>query len=1042
MRKLRGAYFNEQAYQRIDRQTQLPLALKRSLEILLAFPAQNASLEVKLYHLLVSEAETEAMRLRYQGSKEPSRQGLVKTLHLVSTRVISKLPIAVGESLASSVEVVPSGLRRDLLANALLTRRILSLQTTTDPGEAEQVFKASLVLATCYTAFRGLVISLKSLRGFELPLALEWPAGDWPADSPLNSDAEPSILVALRDEDWRGHTGGSALSWLCILVGQIRHYLELKEWKAVAEQLKAIANSLAQYENSDTKEFLAFSWPFEQLTAETLARINLELVDNVCKVVPAIDRLCGIDVRTVVSPRYGYSPKEKRFTDSEGRTWALPTSSICQWPPSASKTEEFEDEGHLQKVWCESFEKSTRKLLAVHVLGDAFSRIAIEDHHTRLTGLTQGTGEEPRSVTDAVQATHASLHATNPAIESMVSTQTMDIPGTPNVNIKTGDARPDESPPATTASPRKGVATARTFRRMQNEHWRRRGEQKLSGHVRVALLQWKLDETYSHPISEAGAQKLQFRESGVARQVSQLLAALDVDDSKNYSQLHQATERRGTEYLWTEKKDLPSWAEHRRQRLLSTAIEVCERFKVDLLVLPEYSVRPETVEWLKEELRHKGVAVLAGTYRQFDSAPDMLLGAKMSLLWPYPNDAASELSSALRQDNRTLASAERVRDGVVLEWERLKKYRAVAVDEYIRPSADPLMPLFHPRDIQDKLGISIPTQQLNRLLTATPLPLKYCLELICSELFMLTSPANLLLLAKDYEDQLSRFARGTTKKGWETVVEDLQNLANALAMASGLNMPRRSLLLVPAATSRTADYWIAGQANLLASGTTTVFCNGVLGKDFMGGSCFVGRESWKNGKDSIGLISTTTPYNGWSKGIYYNKPTDPLGESDQAMVIADIDPLNMQEGKPRPQMLPVPLQLVAYLPIAETLAHLPNSIPLMKQLLGKELGMIADIPAALIDYLYDDKHGRPELKEAEASLTQALRIGNVDLQVKRLKEMLQHFAKPVPAGSPPATIDREEENQQIAFLRLFYLLKDKLKISEADKFGLTSAKLI
>ncbi|AIS19236.1 hypothetical protein LT40_18290 [Pseudomonas rhizosphaerae] len=36
------------------------------------------------------------------------------------------------------------------------------------------------------------------------------------------------------------------------------------------------------------------------------------------------------------------------------------------------------------------------------------------------------------------------------------------------------------------------------------------------------------------------------------------------------------------------------------------------------------------------------------------------------------------------------------------------------------------------------------------------------------------------------------------------------------------------------------------------------------------------------------------------------------------MVIADIDPHNMLEGKPRPQMLPVPLQLVAYLPIVET----------------------------------------------------------------------------------------------------------------------------
>jgi hypothetical protein len=38
-------------------------------------------------------------------------------------------------------------------------------------------------------------------------------------------------------------------------------------------------------------------------------------------------------------------------------------------------------------------------------------------------------------------------------------------------------------------------------------------------------------------------------------------------------------------------------------------------------------------------------------------------------------------------------------------------------------------------------------------------------------------------------------------------------------------------------------------------------------------------------------------------------------------VIADIDPHNMLEGKPRPQMLPVPLQLVAYLPVVETVDY-------------------------------------------------------------------------------------------------------------------------
>jgi len=1047
LRKLRGTYFNEQAYKRIDKETQLPLTLKRSLEILQAFPAHNASMETKLYHLLISEAETEAMRLRYLGSKDQSRQGLVNTLHLVSSRVIAKLPVAAGENLSQNGEVAPDDLRRDLLANALLTRRIWSLQTSEKSGEAEQVFKASLVLATCYTAFRGLVISLKSLRGFELPVVIEWPAGDWPiADSALNSVPEPSILVALRSEDWRGHTGGSALTWLCVLVGQINHNLELNEWKTVAEQLKVIANSLANFENSGTDENLAFSWPFEQINAKTLARINLELVDTVCNVVRAIDRLCGIGVRTVVSPCYGYTPKTKRFTDSEGRTWAVTPSSICQWPLNASKTEEAEHEGSLQKIWCESYEKGTRKLLSVHVLGDAFARIAIEDRHTLLTGLNQGINESPSALTGNGNATQTSLPAIDIALASTATTEKKGIPGAPIVTITTGDASSEKLPQVARESTRKGEPTARAFRNMQNEQWARRGEQKVPGHVRVALLQWNVDETYSHPIAEVGAQALPFKESRVARQVSQLLASLDEDGSGNYERLHQATERRGTEYLWTEKKSLPSWAEHRRQRLLAKAIDVCERFKVDLLVLPEYSVRPETVVWLKEELRRKGVAVLAGTFRQFDVKPEELLSAKMSLLWPYPNAAATALGATLGLDSKALVSADQLKRGVVLEWERLKKYRAVAVEEYIQPSSDPLKPLFHSRDIfdlfQNKVGIAIPSQELNRLLTATPLPLKYCLELICSELFMLTSPANLPLLTRDYEAQLNHFFKGTSINGRKVVLTDFENLGNALAMGSDeLGAPRRSLLVVPAATSRTADYWIAGQTSLLAAGTTTVFCNGVLGKLFMGGSCFVGRESWKNSHQSIGLISSTTPYHGWSKGIYYNKPTDPLGESDQAMVIADIDPLNMQEGKPRAQMLPVPLQLVAYLPIAETLDRVCNSMPLVKQLLGKELETIADISPALVNYLQGDPPNIPALEKAKTSLTQALCIGNVDTQVKRLKEMLEHFSEPVLAGSPSAAIDMNKERQQIACLRLFCLLKAQLNTYEVKKFGDTSAKL-
>ncbi len=147
---------------------------------------------------------------------------------------------------------------------------------------------------------------------------------------------------------------------------------------------------------------------------------------------------------------------------------------------------------------------------------------------------------------------------------------------------------------------------------------------------------------------------------------------------------------------------------------------------------------------------------------------------------------------------------------------------------------------------------------------------------------------------------------------------DIKGLSAQLSISGDGIHARRSILAVPAATSRSADYWIVGQASFLAAGTATVFCNSIDGKTLVGGSCFIGCGSWKSEDRAIGYISKITPYHGWSKGIYYNDKNDALSKHDQAVVIADIDPYNMLEGKPRAQTMPSPLQLVAYLPLVES----------------------------------------------------------------------------------------------------------------------------
>ncbi len=62
------------------------------------------------------------------------------------------------------------------------------------------------------------------------------------------------------------------------------------------------------------------------------------------------------------------------------------------------------------------------------------------------------------------------------------------------------------------------------------------------------------------------------------------------------------------------------------------------------------------------------------------------------------------------------------------------------------------------------------------------------------------------------------------------------------------------------------------------------------------------------------------PYHGVEPGIFKSHAQDRgwLGKKDQALVIADVDPIYAAEGRPRPQLLPSPLRLVAHLPIIES----------------------------------------------------------------------------------------------------------------------------
>jgi hypothetical protein len=395
-----------------------------------------------------------------------------------------------------------------------------------------------------------------------------------------------------------------------------------------------------------------------------------------------------------------------------------------------------------------------------------------------------------------------------------------------------------------------------------------------------------------------------------------------LNKASDLSSIHGAA-KRGLEFKWDKDIKVISWPEHRRQVLLREALKACHELEVQLLVLPEVSVRPETIDWLKCELRQHcpGLAVLAGTYRQFgakaDDADD--LKEKLTLLWQPEPDLAQALG--LERNTETL------------EFQRGKKYRAVAAHEFFRPDCGELAPLYSEEKLLTKLhelrtsslkGVWSSDQlaeQVRALVHEAP-KLRYCMELICSELFLLTSPANRLPLQRDLARVLKHF--GSDPAEAKTLVSnDLEAIGELLTVAQS-NRERRSVLLVPACTSRSNDYWHAGQASVLASGTATVFCN-AANKLSVGGSCFIGIDSVTPSSDPAGIVHFLTPYHGWLRGILQNNGKGALSKADQALVVVDLDPVHVVSGRPRPQLLPEPMSLVAYLPVLEVVDKAINA---------------------------------------------------------------------------------------------------------------------
>lgn len=395
------------------------------------------------------------------------------------------------------------------------------------------------------------------------------------------------------------------------------------------------------------------------------------------------------------------------------------------------------------------------------------------------------------------------------------------------------------------------------IKRDQEFSWESRSNRS-GNHFRIGFVQWQVKDTYRHPCFEIEYLR---------------------EKPWYHCQGFSASSRE----------------EARRQAILTEVLRACHKFKVEALLLPEYSVRPETVEWLAKEVKRRNIptTIWAGTFRKPDycqkNEPSWLAGT--SRRW-------SAVLPVVPGCNE-----KRVK-GILA---RMKKFPSVALGEVFNPTDTPTAPLW---DSQGDIESSPSASQKDLIL-----------EVICSEAFLFSSPANLLALAHAQQELRKKFGNVIPS---DELISDILTDVRKFSEHTSLTRAgqRRTILFVPAMTTRAVDYLVMAQANYLAAGLTTIFCNSASDCG-IGNSCVIGHDGWDNEKATDlpnHKYPHGGPYHGVTPGIYHQWSTEDrgtLGKDEQALVIVDIDPIYSMEGRPRPQLLPKPINLVAHLPILE-----------------------------------------------------------------------------------------------------------------------------
>jgi DNA primase catalytic core len=525
------------------------------------------------------------------------------------------------------------------------------------------------------------------------------------------------------------------------------------------------------------------------------------------------------------------------------------------------------------------------------------------------------------------------------------------------------------------------------IRAVQRKSWRARKNQKRPGLHRVAILQWDVVDSYYDPGLHLGqTERLAVTNGG----------RLQPPDEKQI--------KAGGSFL--------SLSEHRRRTILLAALETCVEFGVDGLVLPEYSVRPETVNWLARRLAQKSApqTLWAGTFRVSSGTALDLVNAPIVQFSKAVGDNAPNGATRFHAHEAILtclnaASNEGAAAAVKWYW-RQKRYPSAAAKELIRPPlTSPWQPLLTNQHDPFRLGT-------------------FSLELICSEIFPHASSANFIGVIEECDRLAKRYnlpPTSETIKQW--ISKDVFEFAKWTSYRNGLpkhldseqdfargEALQRTLMIIPAMTNRSADYHIFGQNQHLAAGLVTAFCNAVSDSYACGGSCFIGLDGWTSSE------TIESPYGDIAPGVYQVQKLDqagPLGRHECAMVIADLDLLRTVDQRPRPHYQSQPLSLVAHLPLifsTEAGAKGPSSELNVRRSRLREIGMPNSAQHSVLSFwqaMVGQKQAfEPDAPDSAVSAVLELlaRFADDGNWLKRRQEAYRQRRQLAPVGTPAAAL--------------------------------------